>query len=239
MTAAILVPSLGRPFRVQEVVENIDRATPQDHVQIWCAHGQEYREAFTKLGFTEIVEAGSIPGDEQHRIFYDDSVGNRDEDYRYVTRNNKLVRAAVMLGSKAVFFGQDDVLFANGWLEEAQSVMEYEGKEVVVVNDLHNPGGAAALMKTSYLDRAVFDSPGDAFHAGYQHNFADNEQHFTAMMRNTITRAHRSVVEHLNPIFHGEKYLKVDDTYRLSAAGWGHDQKLWQERRKMIEAALG
>ena len=239
MSTAILVPSLGRPHRVETVVHNIDRSTPQDHLQIWCAHGQEYRETFLDLGFTELLEAGTIPGEEEHRLFLDDSVNNPDEDYRYVTRNNMLARAAKFLGANAIFFGQDDVLFAPGWLPEAQSVMEYEGKEVVLVNDLHNPGGTAALMLTSYMDKAVFDSPGDVFYSKYRHNFANNEQHFTALMRNAIARAERSVVEHLNPIFHGEKYMKVDDTYRLSAYGWEHDQKLWQQRRQLIEEALG
>lgn len=234
MTTAILVPSLGRAHRVETVYRNISEATSEDHVQLWMAHGDDYRAEFTRLGFVELHEGGLMPAPEVQCLWLDDSHNNEDEDYRYVTRNNKLAKAAKVLGCEWIFFGQDDVDFHEGWLSAAIAQSAVTDKAVVLVNDLHNPNGTAALMRVSYMEKAVFDQPGLVFHPGYQHNFADNEQHYTALMRNEVTRAKNAVVEHLNPVF-GPSQMQHDDTYRLSADGWDHDAKLWRARREAIE----
>jgi len=194
-------------------VANIHANTPEDHYIAFCVADSESRGILDELG----------------EWYLDDS---DIEDHRYVTRMNALVRQAD--DAPTLFFGSDDVIFHPGWLSEALRVMD-GGPDVVVVNDLHNRSGTQALMRASYLPRAVFDSPGDAFHGGYVHNFADTEQFFTAGKLGVLDRAMDSIVEHLHPVFGFSNALKWDDTYLNARAGWKHDEELFLKRRAMIE----
>ena len=229
---AVLVPSLNRPHRIMETILSLEVATPENYDVFFAVSDKE-----------SIALLDKAIRDGYRNVSYIDDSGL--DDQRYVTRNNALVREVrrrhehkrIPETYATVFFGQDDVKFHPGWLEEALKVMQGD-VEVVLVNDLRNQDGTAALMTLDYTNRAVFDQPGDVFHRGYQHNFADNEQHFTAMMRKVSSRARKSIVEHLNPIF-GQSVMSVDSTYALSRRGWNHDAKLWHERRAQIEAALG
>lgn len=216
LPCAIVVPSLNRPQRIRPLIENIEMATPEPHIILFCVSDDDSKEQLERLGYWYLDDSGS-------------------EDKRYVTRMNKLVRHVGT--AKTIFFGSDDVVFHPGWLTEATKVMEH-GYELVVVNDMHNPNGTASLITTDYANRAVFDSPGDVFHGGYHHNFADNEQFFTAYMRNKYAKAPLSVVEHLHPIFRSSNAIPWDDTYAGAQSGWAHDEALFQNRAKMIEEAL-
>lgn len=212
---AILVPTLDRPHRVMTVMENIHEVTPKPHRILWCASDEESIRLLRVAG----------------EWVLDDS---SETDRRYVTRMNKLVPHVG--DARTIFFGSDDVKFRPYWFESAISVMSRMGVSVVVPNDLHNPNGTAALMKTSYLERAVFDAPGLAFHPGYIHNFADNEQFYTAMLQKDFAYAVDSVVEHLHPVFGGPGNIGWDDTYKNASVGWGHDETLFYKRKAMLEA---
>ena len=217
---AILIPSLGRPQYVARVVGNIEQNTPEDHEQLWCYSGEEYEAAAC---------VSDVP-----RIRDDD-----DPDKRYVTRMNKLVVWAVERGDDYVFFGSDDVVHHPFWLTNAINVMETApGAQVVVVNDLRNPNGTQALVRTSYLRLAVFDDPAAAFHKGYQHNFADIEMFRTAQKRGVIYRAMDSHVEHLHPLFQRPTSRKWDDTYGTARISYGEDQRRFESRMKLMEEAL-
>ena len=217
MKTAILVPSLNRPQRLRFAIDNIHANTPEDHRILFCVSDEESKR---------ILE-------EQGEWFLDDS---DDEDRRYVTRMNKLVHEPLALECDALFFGSDDVIHHDGWLGEA--LKELEGFSCVVVNDGHNPNGTQALIRTEYLAHAVFDAPGDAFHGGYQHNFADTEQHFTAYKRNQYARAMGSHVEHLHPIWQSANAIPWDETYTNASVGWDHDQALFRERAQRIDQLL-
>ena len=213
---AILIPSLDRPQNLERLVENIHAATPEPHLILFAVSDLE---SMTIL-------------DDLDEWYLDD----RDwEDRRYVTRMNRLI--SYIEDAQTIFFGSDDVVFHPGWLSRGLAAME--GQSVVVVNDLHNSAGTQALVRTSYLDRAVFDAPSLAFHPGYLHNFADNEMFYTASLRKELVYARDAVVEHLHPVFGGAASLPWDDTYLNSTKGWDHDAKLWRERREAIEKALG
>ena len=213
---AILIPSLNRPQRLRATVDLIHKNTSEPHRILFCVSDQESKNILHDLG----------------EWFLDDSA---DEDRRYVTRMNKLVRH--IEDAETIFFGSDDVIHHPGWLTEALKVMD-QGNAVVVVNDMHNSNGTQALMRADYLPKAVYDAPGDAFHSGYIHNFADNEQHFTAFMYATYARAMDSIVEHLHPIFGGHNAIPWDATYTNVQAGWAHDEALFHERAAMIDKAL-
>ncbi len=223
LPCAVLLPSLGRPHRLEEVVRNIRRTTPEDHMILACVGDPESLEILTGLGV----------------YAFDDTA---DEDKRYVTRMNKLVKVAAAFNAKTVFFGSDDVIHHHGWLSNALEVMVGgDGVSVVVVNDLHNPQGTQALVDADYLDHTVFDDPSVAFHPGYMHQFADTEMFLTAAINGECARAMTSIVEHLHPTWGAPNSLPNDDTYKKAQSWqvWRHDAALWEERLHAIEARTG
>lgn len=217
LPTAILIPSLNRPQNLERVWRDIRLGTDEEHTILWCVSDDASKEVLTSLG----------------EWFLDDS---DTDDRRYVTRMNKLIRHVGE--AKTIFFGSDDVIYHPGWLRAALRVMA-NGPEVVVVNDLRNPNGTQALIKTSYLDRAVFDAPGEAFHPGYHHNFADTEQFYTAARRGVIARAMQSYVEHLHPIFNDFRHAPWDKTYEDAASSFTKDQERFQARIAAIDRVLG
>jgi len=219
MSTAILTPSLGRPQYFRSVVENIERATPEPHTQIWC-----------------IGEPGYHLDYPPHSLMVLDDT--TDPDKRYVARMNKLALAARMVvGVEFIFFGQDDVIYHDGWLSAAMGWM-VEGVDVVLVNDDRKEKGTQALMRSSYAGLAVFDDPTAVFHPGYVHNFADDEQHETARQRGVLAMAPDSHVEHLNPLLRaGDR--QYDDTYRLAQGKWSHDAQLFGQRMARMKDVLG
>jgi len=213
LPCAILVPSLDRPQNLRATVANIHENTPESHFILFCVSDQESKDIL----------------DELEEWYVDDS---DCEDRRYVTRMNKLVKW--LDDAKTLFFGSDDVIHHQGWLTAALRVMD-EGPSVVVVNDLHNANGTQAVIRREYLQRAVFDAPGLAFHPGYGHNFADNEMFATAQMQNEYARALFSFVEHLHPLFGASNAAKWDETYRGAQRTWDRDEAIWRARSQMIQ----
>jgi hypothetical protein len=214
---AILVPSLNRPQHLRRLVENIHAATDEEHAILFCVSDEESKEVLTSLG----------------EWFLDDSDG---DDRRYVTRMNKLI--TYIADAEFIFFGSDDVIHHPGWLRDAQKVL-VDPLEVVVVNDLRNQNGTQALIRASYLDRAVFDAPGMAFHDGYLHNFADTEQFYTAQKHGVYGRALGSYVEHLHPIFGHARSIAWDQTYATAMANYEVDQARYEERVQRINEVFG
>jgi hypothetical protein len=210
---AILVPSLNRPQRLRDTVSNIHANTAEDHVLLFCVSDRESMDIL----------------DELDEWYLDDS---DVQDRRYVTRMNKLLK--YLDDARTIFFGSDDVIHHRGWLTNALRLME-TGPSCVVMNDLHNMAGTQALVRREYLERAVFDAPGQAFHHGYKHNFADNEMFWTASVQHELAQAHDAIVEHLHPGFASPNSVPWDDTYRNALAGWVEDEQRWKERHDAIK----
>lgn len=213
---AILIPSLNRPQRLEELVQNIHSATSDEHALLFCVSDDQSKEILTSLG----------------EWFLDDSEGT---DRRYVTRMNKLIEH--IADAEFVFFGSDDVIHHPGWLRDAKKALQGP-LQLVVVNDLRNQNGTQALIRTEYLEHAVFDAPGLAFHPGYLHNFADTEQFYTAGKRGVYGRALNSYVEHLHPLFQGQRTIGWDATYVNAMQGWDQDSARYNDRIRQIDAAL-
>ena len=221
-STAILVPSLNRGQYLRDLVENIRDTTHEDH-RIYFAIGDELsREVLDGL---------------EQEYLWDGEVS----DKRYVTRMNKLV---AQVEEDEVFFGSDDVVFNDEWLARARAVMD-KGYPVVVVNDLSNPNGTQALMRADYLPLACFDNPYAAFHHGYMHNFADNEQFNTARIQGKLARAMDSIVAHLHPhghtTFFENPYPKrpPDATYTDAQGYWEHDAALFDKRMRLLNVKYG
>jgi hypothetical protein len=217
LPCAVLLPSLGRPHRLEGAASNIHLNTDLDHEILWCVGGIHSRQILDGLG----------------ERYLDDT---DDEDKRYVTRMNKLIVWAKEEGFKSAFFGSDDVIHHDGWLTEALTRMEALEKSVIVVNDLRNPNGTQAVVRLDYQPFLVFDDEDAAFHPGYHHNFADTEMFLTAAKYKQLGRAMESRVEHLHPIYQNQTSRPWDDTYRNAFTHWEADGKLFHERVAALEA---
>ena len=217
LPCAILIPSLGRPHRLKDSAENIRLNTDLDHDILWCVNGLRSKGILDGLG----------------ERYIDDT---DDGDHRYVTRMNKLMTWAISEGFKTVFFGSDDVIHHDGWLSSALDVMVEEQKACVVVNDLRNPNGTQAVVRTDYLPFLTFDNAKVPFHPGYQHNYADTEQQITANKYGQHTRALSSRVEHLHPIYQNSTSRPWDDTYRGAMAHWHEDAARFNRRIEVLMA---
>lgn len=222
MSCAILVPSKDRAEYLREVVLNIHATTPEDHRIYFAIGDQASRMVLDELG--------------------EDYLWDFDEpDKRYVTRMNKLLH---YVEEHDVFFGSDDVVHQEGWLTAARRV-QLQGYPVVVVNDLSNPNGTQALMLSSNTPEACFDDPDAAFHAGYQHNFADTEQFLTARLQGKLARAMDSIVAHLHPhghtTFFENPYQKrePDSTYVNAQSHWAEDAALFEKRARLLAIHYG
>lgn len=216
LPCVILLPSLGRPHRLEEAAQNIHLNTDLDHSILWCVGGIASKEVLDEMG----------------EVYVDDT---EDPDKRYVTRMNKLIHHEVVQKARTVFFGSDDVLHHDGWLRYGLIQMQAMQKAVVVVNDLHNPNGTQAIVRTDYLPLLCFDDPMAAFHHGYDHNYADTEQFTTAQKYQQFTRSMDSIVEHLHPIFQTNTSRPWDDTYKNAFKHWQEDSVRFWERMKALD----
>ena len=217
LPCAVLIPSLGRPHRLKDVAKNVHESTTLDHVILWQVGGFKSLEVIDELDEPCVV---------------DDS---DKEDKRYVTRMNNLITHAKLIKCRSVFFGSDDVVHHEGWLEAALAEMEEQQKAVIVVNDLRNPNGTQAVVRVDYFPFLVHDDPTVAFHPGYQHNFADTEMFQTAQKYGQLGRAMDSNVEHLHPIYQNNTARPWDDTYRGAMSHWQEDGKRFGERMESLQ----
>ncbi len=198
MTTTVIIPSLNRPQYIKDTVENL-RGVTKDFEILYCVSDQTSAEKLIWLG---------VP------FIYDCHCGGItcDCNTRYVTRMNKLGR---LVDTEFLFTGSDDVLFHIGWLDELLRVAS-EGYDFVVPDDMLNPVGTQALIRTSYMrdPGAVIDAPGLLFHPGYWHNGADVEQFATAQYHGVFSRAMDSKVQHLHAL---STNRPMDDTYERFA----------------------
>ena len=212
MKTAVLIPSLNRPQRLHDLVANLRETTEAE--RMFCVSDEQSKLVLSEMGEWVLDDSDC-------------------DDQRYVTRMNKLV-AMLPDDIEAVFFGSDDVIYRENWLPNA--MRHLRGFACVVVNDLRNQNGTQALMRRDYLEHAVFDAPGLAFHPGYLHNYADTEQFATAHKNGEYARAMDAIVEHLHPLFGGEHAAPWDATYRIAMMGWDHDTQLFNQRMALLNA---
>lgn len=208
----VLMPSLNRPHRIESVLDSLTEATKEPHTTLWCVSDPESTNLLWARGKPALFDG-------------------REDDQRYVTRNNKLARwaraeAEGPLEDNWVFFGSDDYQWHYGWFTAALEC----GKPFVIPHDKLNPAGTAALARMDILDKLVVDDPDAVFHHGYIHNFADTEQFETAKAQGFVARPKGCVVEHLH---HQNGKAEFDSTYELAGHGWGHDSQLFESRRHL------
>lgn len=209
---AILVPVLGRPQRVQPLVDSIRAATPEPHEILFLADPQDVatRDAIALAGGCRVLSPG---GSYAQKI----NVGVRETDTPFV------------------FLAADDLYFHPGWLPAA--LCRFVGPVGVVgTNDVGNrrvirgEHATHSLVARWYASLGTIDGQPGLLHEGYRHNFCDDELVSTAKRRSAWAFADDSVVEHLHPHWgkgqHDETYAKGQATFRI-------DRKHFQKRRAL------
>lgn len=136
-----------------------------------------------------------------------------------------------------LFLGADDLVFHDGWLDEALKLMTGDIR-VVGTNDLHNPYVRKGLHATHYLiDRRYIEQVGGVIDQGpgtilypYRHQYTDSEFIETAISRGVFASARYSRVEHQHPDFGNRKPDEID---RRTRAHWVEDYRTFMDRRPL------
>jgi hypothetical protein len=215
MSVVLLIPVLGRPHRVQPLLENLASSTEVDHrVLFLCSTGDRQ----------EIAEVRASGAD--HLVLRAPPAGGQ-----YAKKINLGYRES---SEEWLFLGADDVLFHEGWLEHAieHSVDRFH---VISLNDLANYQVRQGLLAThslvrrSYIDQpgASLDGPGVVYHEGYSHNFVDVELSVLARSRGVFSYDRGAVVEHHHPLF---RRVQRDFTYEVGVRDFEDDRRLSVKR---------
>ena len=129
------------------------------------------------------------------------------------------------------FFGADDLLFHDGWLDQMLDLIPHY--EVVGTNDLGNDEVMAGLHSThslvskNYAERGCIDQIGVPFSERYAHNWCDKEFIETAKSRNVFAPCLASVVEHRHWAW---RKAQIDATYEKGFRTEAQDRAIYQER---------
>lgn len=212
----ILIPTIGRPHRVAEVVANVAEATVLDR-RLWFiveAEDEPTIEACKAIGALWIINT-------------------RARNY-----SGAINTAYHRLDGDLLFAGADDVRFHPGWDVEAVRMLDgWAG--VVGTSDLMNPYVEAGTHATHYLvarwyldtiGGVVDEGPGSFLCEAYDHNYTDTEFIGTAKMRSRFRPCLTSIVEHLH---WSNGKSPHDHTSHKAMAHVDADSRLYDERRDL------
>jgi glycosyltransferase involved in cell wall biosynthesis len=148
----------------------------------------------------------------------------------------KINRAFLESDAPWIFTGADDLHFHPGWYEAAITAYAATGKSVVGTNDLGNKRvingehSTHSLVRRWYVDTyGTIDEDGKVLHEGYPHEFVDDEFIETARARDEFVHAHRSVVEHMHPLW-GK--APTDHLYDAQSRRMAQGRRIYHQRRR-------
>lgn len=221
VTIDVVVPMLGRPGRVDQLLESLypaDEGIELIPVFVVSPDDDEVQRAVADSGENYIVMARPPEGGDFAR---------------------KVNAAYKATEGEWLFLGASDLRFHKGWASTAVSVGEDYGVGVIGTDDMGNPTvvrghhSTHSLVRRSYIDQmgGGWDGPGVVYHEGYFHQYVDTELVTAAQVRGQWVFAHGSRVEHLHPFW---RKGEMDDTYRraLQADAGRRDAKLFQTRSR-------
>lgn len=218
----VIVPVLGRPGRVEPLIESYERAaTVQTQLLFVTSPGdEEETEAIRTARATSIEalwEAG--PSDYAMKI------------------NWATAWSRIVFPSPFVFAGADDLCFCDGWDQAALDVAESTGAGMIGTDDLWNSQvmrglhSTHSLFRRAYVDvvGASWDGPGTVYSEAYDHQWIDTEAVAVAKSRGQFAFAFGSRVEHLHP-FAGKS--ERDPTYEKALRASAADHSLFLQRQR-------
>ena len=210
----VIIPTLGRPHRIAEVVADIAAATTTEHRTVFVC------EAHDVATVKAVVDLGLQPIINRRTRNYQGAVNTA----YHATRGEWL------------FCGADDLHFHPGW--DTECLAAATGR-VVGTNDKYNAyvlkgwHSTHSLVHRSYLDElggVVDEGPGSFLAECFDHNFCDTEFIATAKMRGEFRPCLSAVVEHLHP---AAGKAEVDATYERSMAEFDRDARMFDMRKSL------
>jgi glycosyltransferase involved in cell wall biosynthesis len=224
-TVAVLIPTLWRPNKMRENVDNLHAVTGREDIDI-----------------VFIIEEDD-----------EDSL-NASKNLNAITLINKRKRnfagaintAVQSLDHNYIFGASDDFLFHPNWLPPLMELSENYG--VVGANDLGNSinnGGIPSvsyLVRRDYVPRACIGYPENLLYEGYHHNFTDTELSDCADAHGEHVFCAESIVEHMHPSlgksiidrtymlsFNHEQYYEDNELFMSRRPLWGRSDAYWPE----------
>jgi len=212
----VLCPVLRRPHRAQPLAESLAAATPDARLVFIATEGDDAEiDAVRATGCDLLI----LPGPHQH--------GDWSKKINYGYRNTT---------EPLMLLCGDDVVFHDGWLEAAASLM-VGPIGVVGTNDLANERVMRGIHSTHpmvarrYADeQGTVEGPGRVVSECYQHNYVDDELVGTAKKRKAWAFARDSIVEHRH-VFHGS--APDDEVYKLGRQGMRADRAVYRSREHL------
>lgn len=211
----VLIPVLGRPHRVEPLVENLAASTRIPYRLVFlCSEGDEGE-----------IEAVRGVGAELRLLDWPPANG------QYAKKINLGYRET---SNPWLFLGADDIYFHHGWAEIALAATG-ERWHLISFNDKMNHFVRQGLLATHSLIRRTYvdeqggslDGPGSIYHEGYCHNFVDCELSVLARSRGVFKLVRAATVEHLHPL---ARRSPMDPTYDAGLADFAQDRALFVER---------
>lgn len=206
MSLVVLIPVLGRPYRVAQVMSAFARTVPD-----------------ARLCF--IPDPDDLP-----EISAINAAGGEILCKLKAGYARKINTAIRITDEPLIFLGADDLVPGDGWLEKALAHMQ-DGVEVVGVNDMIRRSREHAthfLMTRRYAKLpTITDDPGPLCEL-YDHSCIDDELIATARWRNVYAYAEDSHVTHLHP---DNNTAALDDTYRKGRRNIADDRLLFKSRK--------
>lgn len=212
----VVVPTIGRAYRLADLAANIKRATHMPHRVVFVteAHDTDTIETVRSLGLEPVINMRT----ENYAGAVNTAYEQSDADY--------------------LFAGADDLIWHDGWDTSCLQLFD-DWFGVVGTNDLLNPYVLAGSHSTHhlvarwYLDDiggVVDEGPGSFLPECYDHNFTDTEFIGTAKMRARFRPCLDSIVEHLH-VTTGR--APADETHQRSVRAFAEDSALYDERRDL------
>jgi hypothetical protein len=178
---AVLIPTLGRPHRVQALLDNLNETTPGGFAVYFIVEKEDVQtaEAVRRAQAGLIFNAGPPT---------------------YASCINTAYRETV---EPYLLLGADDIVFVERWLEEALIGMQDPGIGVVGTEDPRAPvpdHSAHSLVRRRYIEErsGCLDLRNTVLYP-YKHGFTDHELAGVAKARRAYVYRPSSRIEHHHP----------------------------------------
>jgi glycosyltransferase involved in cell wall biosynthesis len=212
MKLGVLIPTFGRPDKLQQIADNLKETTSGEYELYWCV------EPFDK----DTIKAAKKTGAKV--------ILNTDEP-----RYSNALQAGYEATDEPIFIGgNDDFLFLKDWDKEPMRLMK-ENKSICVLG-VHdgNPNtrfSTISLVRRSYIEEqsGVIDMPNRVVYP-YFHNYVDDELTNTAKKRGVWAYCATPCIHHQHHSFTWLGDFPHDKTYAKNDANFAKDTETYYSR---------
>ena len=224
MRVAVLLPSTGRAERLGRCLRKLIVTSRPHHLEICVVVDNDMNSCDAVM---DAVARGSLPPEDAGRVRL-----ALKHNVDYVGNSAAWNQALSMVSSEASYmvFAADDLIWHEGWLDEALRVMLTTFDErggLVGFNDGHWDGNELSthyIMSRWFVENVM---GGKVAWEGYKHSFNDVEANGRAKKAGRFAWAPGAVVEHEHWTF-GTR--EQDETDRRFLSGWAASQQLYADR---------